>query len=198
MDDEEDVATIKLVPVSLASKEEDDFDDVDASPSSSNPMLENAGEEKASKNFVTGLVEDTLDFVAEKISEKVAKGDVDRLSGKVGISSADLEIIADKFGIKSEVSESVFSDDFKNDFTLHQAAGEGDIDIVKNLLEQYERDGLELFRIIDRFNLQDYAPIHLAARYGRKNVVGYLLEREADIDLPGGEDSMTPLHLATK
>ena len=94
---------------------------------------------------------------------------------------------------------SVFStDEFSLDFSLHQAASEGAIDRVKQIIVDMSNQGKDVFREIDRQNTQGFTALHLAARYNRKNVVRFLLDQEADINRPAVEDCYTPLHLATK
>jgi len=92
---------------------------------------------------------------------------------------------------------SVTSGDSSIDIKLHQAASEGDIDIVKRIVADYERNGL-LESHINRVNKQDFTALQLAARYNRKAVVSFLLKKGALIDLQGGEDKQTALHLAAK
>ena len=82
------------------------------------------------------------------------------------------------------------SSDIISIFAMHQAASEGDIDLVKRLVTAGA--------IINRRNKLEFTPLHLAARYGHTDVVTFLLENRAKGNMKGGEDEETPLLLAAK
>ena len=71
---------------------------------------------------------------------------------------------------------------------IHDAAGRGDLSKVKELLENTPS-------LVDEKNERGKTPLHFAAERGHVEVVGYLLEKGADVDAKNlaGE---TPLHYA--
>lgn len=90
---------------------------------------------------------------------------------------------------------SVVSDQDDNiELSIHQAAREGAIEKIK---EETKKSGIDFLKYVDQLNPENQAPIHLAARYNRTEVIKYLVEEGAWIDIPG-EDKNTPLHIAVK
>ncbi|XP_031561478.1 transient receptor potential cation channel subfamily A member 1 homolog [Actinia tenebrosa] len=77
--------------------------------------------------------------------------------------------------------------------SLHQAARDGKIDLVKRRLEQLGK-GHKKINQQDTYNT---TPLHYAVRYNHVEVVKLLLEYGADIEAKG-EDEATPLHYAAR
>lgn len=85
-----------------------------------------------------------------------------------------------------------------DDFTLHQAASEGAIDVLKRHINEVLKCGDEyVYKEINKKDKKGYTPLHLAAMYNRKNCIIHLLDHGAKIDEVGTEDNLTPLHIAT-
>ena len=185
MELKEDILAIKLLPFNHTSDEERGFDNGGASKSSSNGKPDITSEDELKKSPVINLIEDILDLVEEKVSEE------EKSAHNTDITPNDSEV-------KSDANGGILGDDFGEYLTLHDAAILGDINIFKNLITSWEREEADLLRIINGLDRQGCAPIHLAVRYGRKNIAKHLLDKGADIELTGYEDSMTPLLLATK
>ena len=196
MELKEDTLAIKLLPLNHASDEEGGFGNGSASKSSSHGKPDITSEEEHKKSPVINLIEDILDLVELKVSEEEKRAH--NFAENIDINSEDTDITANGTDVKSDSNEIILGDDFGECLTLHEAAVLGDINIFKNLITRREREGVDLLRIINAIDRQSCAPIHLAVRYGRKNIVKCLLDKGADIELPGYEDSMTPLLLATK
>ena len=103
-------------------------------------------------------------------------------------------------GSEAEITEdtSCSSSLYAIDFSLHQAASEGAIDIVKEHIRQLKIGGNEfLYGEINKENKKGFTPLHLAAMYNRKNIIKQLLDNGAQINKTGSYDELTPLHLAT-
>ena len=196
MELKEDTLTIKLLPLNHASDEEDGYVNGSASKSSINGKSVITSEEEPRKSSVTNLIEDIVDLVEVKVSQEEKRAH--NFAENVCINLEDADITDNSTEAKSDPNESILDDDFGEHLTLHEIAILGDINIFKNLITRREREGVDLLRIINAIDRQGCAPIHLTVRYGRKNLVKYLLDKGADIELPGYEDSMTPLLLATK
>ena len=188
MELKEDTLAIKLLPLNHASDEEDGYVDGSASKSSINGKSVITSEEEPRKSSVTNLIEDIVDLVEVKVSQEEKRAH--NFAENVCINLEDTDITDNSTEAKSDPNESILDDDFGEHL--------GDINIFKNLITRREREGVDLLRIINAIDRQGCAPIHLTVRYGRKNLVKYLLDKGADIELPGYEDSMTPLLLATK
>jgi|WetSurMetagenome_2_1015567.scaffolds.fasta_scaffold07399_7 ankyrin repeat protein len=75
---------------------------------------------------------------------------------------------------------------------IHDAAKAGDLAKVKALL----KDNTAL--ITSKDNNTGWTPLHIAARWGHKDVVEFLLANRANVNAKGGIDSVTPLHLAAR
>mmetsp|Transcript_58531 Transcript_58531/g.137818 ORF Transcript_58531/g.137818 Transcript_58531/m.137818 type:complete len:246 (+) Transcript_58531:3-740(+) len=80
-------------------------------------------------------------------------------------------------------------DEVDFDRGLWGAAVRGDADRVSFLLLNRERNP-------DELDSSGYAPLHYAARGGKVDVCGLLLQRKASVDLRAGEGRATPLHRA--
>ena len=84
---------------------------------------------------------------------------------------------------------------------FHQAATEGAIDQVKlhmaTLGKLYNEGSARYVEERDRI-YKGYSALHMASRYNRKNVVLFLLSKDAPIDQRDEEDKNTPLLLAAK
>lgn len=78
--------------------------------------------------------------------------------------------------------------------TLHQAARDGDVRVMRYLLD---RLGGQVHRRINQLDEDELSPLHYAARYNLIDMVVLLVERGADVNIKG-EDGLTPLHFAAR
>ena len=101
------------------------------------------------------------------------------------------EIVAGKSSVGSLTTEEF------TDFSLHQAAREGALEVIKDLIASYETQGYDILRIIDTLDNEGNTPLHHAAKTNRKDVMDFLITIGAWLDVKG-EDHNTPLHLAAK
>lgn len=80
----------------------------------------------------------------------------------------------------------------KNELSpLHKAAKSGDLDVVKEVLSKDPK------LINSQDNNNGYTPLYHACRRGRVEVVNYLIEKGADVNL-GDKTGKTPLHLSAR
>jgi len=73
---------------------------------------------------------------------------------------------------------------------LHDPAQNGDLETVKNLVGQGAN--------INEYSTRRFMPLHLAAGSGHKDVVEFLLDKGAMIDVPDRMLAFTSLHWASK
>uniref|UniRef100_T1ILR7 Ion transport domain-containing protein n=1 Tax=Strigamia maritima TaxID=126957 RepID=T1ILR7_STRMM len=78
--------------------------------------------------------------------------------------------------------------------TLHQAARDGDIKLMKYLLDASVTN---LKRKIDQLDEDELSPLHYAARYNFFEMVNLLVEKGANVNIRG-EEGLTPLHFAAR
>ena len=97
-------------------------------------------------------------------------------------------------GQNEEIEEVETSDDESVELSLHQAAREGALDKIR---EDVRHLGVDITKVINQLNRENQAPLHLAARYNRANVIEYLIQQGASVDLQG-ENNNTSLHIAVK
>ena len=78
-------------------------------------------------------------------------------------------------------------------YRLHDAAKEGNLETVKELIEKKTIK-------VDSFDANGLAPLHYAAKYGNKDVVDYLILNGADVNKKAGKRARgnTPLHYAAE
>lgn len=74
--------------------------------------------------------------------------------------------------------------------SLHYAAQNGNLDMVKLLI----KNGAE-FKAMDK---DGRAPIHIAAFYGRTNIVEFFIDSKIPIDWKSDKSGITPLHWAAE
>lgn len=92
-------------------------------------------------------------------------------------------------GMTLEQKFNEFYNSLSEEYPLHWAAKNGDLDSLISLLKT-KKD-------VNTKDLQDLTPLHLAAMYGQNNVVSVLLEYGADINAKSEINcNFTPLHLA--
>lgn len=88
-------------------------------------------------------------------------------------------------------------EDPEADFTIIQAAAEGEISVIKERVQKMKKEEKPVGVELSLAGKDGFTPLHMAARYNRKNVVNFLIDNDVDKDRVGKE-GLTPLHLATK
>ena len=167
---DEPVSTVKLVPIALSPDDEKDEEDTGML---NNKVAPAKDEEPTgpTPEELEGRTEDTSFNPLNDLKELVANLAVD----DAGVNEEDENV----------------------DFTLVQAAAEGDITIVKERVNEMRANGKQLDIELNLTDNHNFTALHMAARYNRKNVVNYLIDNGADMNKVGNE-GLTPLHLATK
>eukprot|EP01087_Luapelamoeba_hula_P021788 TRINITY_DN7677_c0_g2_i1.p1 TRINITY_DN7677_c0_g2~~TRINITY_DN7677_c0_g2_i1.p1 ORF type:complete len:184 (+),score=45.87 TRINITY_DN7677_c0_g2_i1:444-995(+) len=80
--------------------------------------------------------------------------------------------------------------------TLHQAALDGDADLLHRTIVAFEQDPARVAALVNQKDLLvGVTLLYAAAQHGHANVVGVLLDAGALADLPT-QDGSTPLHAA--
>lgn len=87
-------------------------------------------------------------------------------------------------------------DDFSH-ITLHQAARDGKIEVIRQRLQKLEKNPTRRLKVINKADEDSTTPLHYAVRYGHVEVVKLLVEFGAVVDIPG-EDGASPLHYAAR
>jgi len=82
--------------------------------------------------------------------------------------------------------------------TLHQAAREGNLGVMKALLRRSSlKNIMQMTRFANKYDENRLTPLHYAARYHQLECIKLLIGIGADVSKKG-EDNLTPLHMLAK
>lgn len=84
-------------------------------------------------------------------------------------------------------------------YKLHDACRKGNLETLKHLIEIEKLDINTKVTLLnnDCFSLENSTPLHEACKYLQVNIVRYLLNHGAKVNVKAGLDGYTPLHIIT-